>query len=111
MSDGIEAEPLIPQRYVRRSRSERKKTGRPFKTGKPSRFEPKDYRAWYCRLMANVRDLRLELDISTKALGAAIGMNPTTITKLENGYSRDIRLSTVFRMCQGMGATVSEVCP
>lgn len=114
-------EPLVPQRYAGKSKrserryrnqpQEKRKVGRPFKAGKPAKYEPTEFRAWFVRLLCSLRDTRLELDISTKALGAAIHMHPTSITQFELGRKRDMRLSTLFRLARGMGIDVHEVVP
>ena len=85
--------------------------GRPYKSGKASKYEPIEYRAWFLRLMYNLRDCRLEQDIPAREIRAMGGPNAAAVAKLENGYERDMKVSTLFRWCRVMGVSVHEMIP
>ncbi len=94
--------------YKIRKRKNRERT---YRSGKAAKYEPAEFRIWYLRLLYNMRQARLERDVSMKELSAACGINDATIAKIEMGHQRDMKMTTLFRFARSMGLDVHELIP
>jgi transcriptional regulator with XRE-family HTH domain len=79
--------------------------------GKPAFVSAKSVRPYQYRLGQNIRDARLERDVSLKDLAAAIGSHASTVHRVENATRGDVLLTTVIRICVALGINPSEVMP
>lgn len=86
--------------------------------GRARRVDPRWMNDYALALGRNIRDLRLELDISIDELSAASGVDKGVITRLERGIGtrnprnpRNPLYLTIVRLALALGVSPAEVVP
>lgn len=60
-------------------------------------------------IIVNLYNIKWKSKLTRKDLAKALGMSPTTITKLTKGEHVDIKLSTLEKICKFFGCSVHDI--
>lgn len=63
----------------------------------------------YCMIIVNLYNIGWRRKITRKELAEAIGVSPTTITKLTKGEHVDVKLSTLEKLCDFFNCSIHEI--